>query len=68
MRNRLIPVHFAGLACDMEVILAIARKHDLKVVEDAAHALPTRYKGDLIGFLLVGLSGGRGTAMLHSEF
>ena len=47
----IIPVHFAGLACDMTSILAIARKHNLKVVEDAAHALPTRYQGQLIGSL-----------------
>lgn len=47
----IIAVHFAGLACDMESILAIARKHNLKVVEDAAHALPTRYQGHLIGSL-----------------
>ncbi len=47
----IIPVHFAGLACDMTSILTIARKHNLKVVEDAAHALPTRYQGQLIGSL-----------------
>lgn len=47
----IIPVHFAGLACDMTSILTIARKHNLKVVEDAAHALPTRYQGRLIGSL-----------------
>lgn len=45
----IIPVHFAGLACDMDAILTIARKHGLKVVEDAAHALPTTCKGRLIG-------------------
>ena len=45
----IIPVHFAGLSCDMEAILSIARKHDLKVVEDAAHALPTTCGGKLIG-------------------
>lgn len=47
----IIPVHFAGLACDMTSILTIARKHNLKVVEDAAHALPTRYQNQLIGSL-----------------
>jgi len=47
----IIPVHYAGLAADMDAILAIAHKHDLKVVEDAAHALPTNYKGQLIGTL-----------------
>ncbi|WP_024301268.1 DegT/DnrJ/EryC1/StrS aminotransferase family protein [Pseudogulbenkiania sp. MAI-1] len=47
----IMPVHFAGLACDMDAILAIAREHKLKVIEDAAHALPTTYKGQLIGTL-----------------
>lgn len=47
----IIPVHFAGLSCDMEAILAIALKHGLKVVEDAAHALPTTCNGHLIGSL-----------------
>lgn len=47
----IIPVHFAGLACDMQAILTIARRHNLKIVEDAAHALPTRYQGQLIGTL-----------------
>lgn len=47
----IIPVHFAGLACDMDRLLEIARKHDLKVIEDAAHSLPTRYKGRLVGTL-----------------
>ncbi|MDR0389159.1 MAG: DegT/DnrJ/EryC1/StrS family aminotransferase [Spirochaetaceae bacterium] len=36
----IIPVHYGGLPCDMEAILAIARKHGLTVVEDAAHAFP----------------------------
>lgn len=47
----IVPVHFAGLACDMSAILTIARKHGLKVVEDAAHALPATSNGDLIGSL-----------------
>lgn len=47
----IIPVHFAGLACRMDEILAIARKHGLSVVEDAAHALPGRYKKQMIGTL-----------------
>jgi dTDP-4-amino-4,6-dideoxygalactose transaminase len=46
-----VPVHFAGLACDMDAIIAIAKKNNIKVVEDAAHALPTVYKGNLIGTL-----------------
>jgi dTDP-4-amino-4,6-dideoxygalactose transaminase len=47
----IMPVHFAGLAADMEGILALARKHGLRVVEDAAHALPTTCNGKLIGTL-----------------
>ena len=47
----IIPVHFAGLACDMDAIINIAQRHSLKVVEDAAHALPTRYRGNQIGSL-----------------
>tara|TARA_R110002072_G_scaffold296553_1_gene468530 strand:+ start:31446 stop:32606 length:1161 start_codon:yes stop_codon:yes gene_type:complete len=47
----IIPVHFAGLACDMGRILAIAKKYGLKVVEDAAHALPTTYCQKMIGSL-----------------
>ena len=47
----IMPVHYGGLACRMDAILAIAREHDLKVVEDAAHALPTTWKGQLVGQL-----------------
>jgi dTDP-4-amino-4,6-dideoxygalactose transaminase len=47
----IVPVHFSGLACEMDQIIAIAREHKLKVVEDAAHALPTSYHGKLIGSL-----------------
>ncbi len=45
----IMPVHYAGLAVDMDAIYAIAKKHNLKIVEDAAHALPTTYKQQLIG-------------------
>jgi dTDP-4-amino-4,6-dideoxygalactose transaminase len=47
----IMPVHFAGLSCEMDEIIKIARLHGLKVVEDAAHALPTTYQGKLIGTL-----------------
>lgn len=47
----IIPVHFAGLACPMDELLALARRHKLRVIEDAAHALPTQYRGQLIGAL-----------------
>ena len=45
----ILPVHFAGQACDMDTIMEIARRRGIKVIEDAAHAIPTRYKGRLIG-------------------
>jgi len=45
----LLPVHFAGQACDMDRLMEIATDHGLKVIEDAAHALPTTYKGKTIG-------------------
>ena len=45
----IIPVHFGGQPCDMERILRFAREHDLRVVEDAAHALPAYYRGRPIG-------------------
>ena len=47
----IIPVHFGGLAADMPAILALARRRGLKVVEDAAHALPTTAGGALVGTL-----------------
>jgi dTDP-4-amino-4,6-dideoxygalactose transaminase len=47
----IIPVHYAGLAADMPALLALAAKHGLKVVEDAAHALPTTSAGALVGTL-----------------
>lgn len=46
-----MPVHYAGLAADMPALLDIARRHGLKVVEDAAHALPTTSGGALVGTL-----------------
>lgn len=47
----IVPVHFAGLPCAMKPILDLAQKYGLKVVEDAAHAIPTIYQGKLIGSL-----------------
>jgi perosamine synthetase len=47
----IIPVHFSGCPCDMDAILDIARTHGLKVIEDAAHALPSRYMGKMVGTL-----------------
>ncbi len=45
----IIPVHYAGLACDLDAIHAFAARHNLYVVEDAAHATGTEYKGRKIG-------------------
>ncbi len=45
----LMPVHFSGLAVDMDPVNELARTHGLRVVEDAAHAIGTRYRGRLIG-------------------
>ena len=47
----ILPVHYAGLAADMQALLALAKRHGLKVVEDAAHALPTTVGGRLVGTL-----------------
>jgi len=47
----IIPVHYGGNPCDMDEIIAIAQKHKLKIIEDAAHALPSEYKGKKIGTL-----------------
>ncbi|KAK69203.1 putative spore coat polysaccharide biosynthesis protein SpsC [Bordetella bronchiseptica 980-2] len=47
----IVPVHYGGLSCDMDSILEIARKHGLKVIEDAAHALPASWQGRRIGSL-----------------
>jgi dTDP-4-amino-4,6-dideoxygalactose transaminase len=47
----IMPVHFAGLAVNMAEIIAIAREHGLKVVEDAAHALPCVVDGIAVGNL-----------------
>ncbi len=49
-RTRAIAVvHYAGVACEMDAILAIARKHGLRVVEDAAQGVMARYKGRALG-------------------
>jgi perosamine synthetase len=47
----LMPVHFAGLACRMDEVLALARERNLLVVEDAAHAFGSFYKGRKVGTL-----------------
>lgn len=45
----IIPVHYGGQPCDIDKILVIAKKHNLKVIEDAAHAIGSEYKGIKIG-------------------
>ena len=45
----ILPVHFAGRACPMDELMAIARQHDLKVIEDCAHAIETEYRGQKAG-------------------
>lgn len=45
----IIPVHFAGLACEMDKIMAIAEKHNLTVIEDAAHAHGGTYRDKMLG-------------------
>ncbi len=47
----IIPVHFGGQPCDMEEIADLARANSLRVVEDAAHALPSEYRGRRIGHI-----------------
>ena len=45
----IIPVHFAGEPCDMDAIMDIAHRHNLRVLEDAAHAIGSLYKGRTVG-------------------
>jgi dTDP-4-amino-4,6-dideoxygalactose transaminase len=45
----IMPVHFSGLAVDLDAVQSIAAKHGLRVIEDAAHAIGTRHRGRLIG-------------------
>ena len=45
----IVPVHYAGVACEMDTIMEIARKYDLKVVEDAAQGVEAYYHGKALG-------------------
>ncbi|WP_310606530.1 dTDP-4-amino-4,6-dideoxygalactose transaminase [Buttiauxella brennerae] len=45
----IVPVHYAGVACEMDTIMAIANKHNLFVVEDAAQGVMSTYKGRALG-------------------
>jgi dTDP-4-amino-4,6-dideoxygalactose transaminase len=51
-RTRAIaPVHYAGVSCDMDAIVAIAQRHQLHVIEDAAQGVMAGYKGRALGDL-----------------
>ena len=56
----IVPVHYAGVACEMDVIMDIASKHDLFVIEDAAQGMMSTYKGKLLGTI-----GHMGTYSFH---
>lgn len=45
----IVPVHYAGIACEMDTIMNIAKRHNLKVVEDAAQGVMSTYKGQALG-------------------
>lgn len=45
----IVPVHYAGVSCEMDAIMAIARKHNLLVIEDAAQGIMSTYKGQPLG-------------------
>lgn len=74
----IVPVHYAGVACEMDTILAIAEKYDLWVIEDAAQGVMSSYKGKALGAIgHIGCfsfhetknysSGGEGGAILINE-
>lgn len=56
----IVPVHYAGVACEMDSILEIARRHNLRVVEDAAQGVMATYKGRALGSI-----GDLGTYSFH---
>ncbi|RTF81442.1 aminotransferase class I/II-fold pyridoxal phosphate-dependent enzyme, partial [Serratia marcescens] len=45
----IVPVHYAGVSCDMDAIMRLADQHNLLVVEDAAQGVMSKYKGDFVG-------------------
>jgi dTDP-4-amino-4,6-dideoxygalactose transaminase len=49
MTKAILPVHYAGVACEMDVIMGIAKKYNLFVVEDAAQGIMSQYKGQPLG-------------------
>lgn len=62
----IIPMHFAGLACDMKAIWRLAREHGLFVLEDAAHAVGARYEGQSIGTTATRAAGDASDAVAFS--
>ena len=56
----IVPIHYAGVCCEMDSIVAIARRHDLRIVEDAAQAIMAGYKGRAPGAI-----GDLGTLSFH---
>lgn len=56
----IVPVHYAGVSCEMDTIIAIAKKHGLNVVEDAAQGFMSSYKGQALGTI-----GDLGTLSFH---
>lgn len=56
----IVPVHYAGIGCDMDAIMKIARKHDLLVVEDAAQGVNAKYRDKFLGTI-----GDLGTYSFH---
>ena len=47
----IVPVHYAGVACEMDTIMEIARRHNLLVIEDAAQGVMSKYKGKYLGII-----------------
>ncbi|HYM21843.1 MAG TPA: aminotransferase class I/II-fold pyridoxal phosphate-dependent enzyme [Vicinamibacterales bacterium] len=45
----ILPTHLYGMACDLDPIVALAKRHNLKIVEDCAHSLGAQYKGRMVG-------------------
>jgi dTDP-4-amino-4,6-dideoxygalactose transaminase len=56
----IVPVHYAGVACEMDTIMSIAKKHNLLVIEDAAQGMMSKYKGRTLGTI-----GHMGTYSFH---
>ena len=73
----IVPVHYAGVACEMDTIMAIAKRHNLLVIEDAAQGIMASYKGKALGAIgdmgcfsfheIKNLSMGEGGALLLKD-